>query len=52
MASIICRSCGELFNNRRELISHVLKLDCFNENLEWKKDPQLLKEILERHDNE
>lgn len=46
MKRIICRSCGESFDNKRSLIFHVLKLGCFNEELEWEKSHKELKEIL------
>ncbi len=33
---IICRSCNEELTSKKKLIFHILKLECFDENLEWK----------------
>ncbi len=33
---IIKCACGETFENKKDFIIHILKLGCFDENLNWK----------------
>lgn len=37
MEKIKCRSCGEEFESKKQLVFHILKLDCFDENLDFKE---------------
>ena len=46
MDKIICRSCGDIFYNKKSLVFHILKLECFDENLNWRKTPEELEAIL------
>jgi hypothetical protein len=34
---IKCKSCGEEFESKAKLIKHILNLDCFDENLDFKE---------------